>query len=45
MNSGKAIQRNEHLRQERIRHNWRQREVADQLGTTVVTVRRWEQGR
>lgn len=32
------------LRQERIQRNWRQREVAEQVGTTVVTVRRWEQG-
>ncbi|HEU5374647.1 MAG TPA: FxSxx-COOH system tetratricopeptide repeat protein [Ktedonobacteraceae bacterium] len=34
-----------HLREERMRRNWRQRDVADQLGTTVVTVRRWESGR
>lgn len=32
------------LRQERIRRNWRQREVAEQLGTTTVTVTRWERG-
>jgi|SRR5579884_783978 len=35
----------EHLRQERIRRNWRQKDLADQLGATVVTVKRWEQGR
>src|SRR5438552_5907146 len=35
---------NERLRQERIRRNWRQREVAEQLGTTPVTVTRWESG-
>lgn len=34
----------ERLRQERIRRNWRQREVADKLDTTVVTVTRWEKG-
>jgi transcriptional regulator with XRE-family HTH domain len=32
------------LRQERIRRNWRQQDVADQLETTVVTVKRWERG-
>ena len=32
------------LRQERIRRNWRQQDVADQLGTTAVTVKRWERG-
>src|SRR5215472_6150534 len=32
------------LRQERIRRNWRQQDLAEQLGTTVVTVKRWERG-
>ena len=32
------------LVQERIRHNWSQRELAKRLGTTVVTVSRWERG-
>jgi tetratricopeptide (TPR) repeat protein/transcriptional regulator with XRE-family HTH domain len=35
---------NDRLRQERIGHNWRQQDLADQLGTTVVTIRRWERG-
>ncbi len=33
------------LRKERIRHNWRQQDLADQVGTTVLTVKRWERGR
>lgn len=32
------------LRQARVRHNWRQQDLADQLGTTVGTVKRWERG-
>ncbi|HET8839810.1 MAG TPA: helix-turn-helix transcriptional regulator, partial [Ktedonobacteraceae bacterium] len=35
---------NTRLRQERIARNWRQRDLAEQLGTTVVTVKRWERG-
>ncbi len=35
----------ERLRQERIRRNWRQQDLADQLGTTVITIKRWERGR
>ncbi len=35
---------NERLRQERIRRSWRQREIAEMLGTTTVTVTRWEGG-
>ncbi|HEU5226189.1 MAG TPA: FxSxx-COOH system tetratricopeptide repeat protein [Ktedonobacteraceae bacterium] len=35
---------NNRLRQARIGRNWRQRDLADQLGTTVVTVKRWERG-
>ena len=38
------MQRNEHLRRERIGRNWRQQDVADQLGTTVTTIQRWERG-
>src|SRR5581483_363126 len=35
---------NDRLRQARIGRNWRQRDLAEQLGTTVVTVKRWERG-
>ncbi len=38
------MQRNEHLRQKRIGRNWRQQDLADQLGVTVVTIQRWERG-
>lgn len=34
----------ERLRQERMRHNYRQQDVADSVGTTVSTVKRWERG-
>jgi tetratricopeptide (TPR) repeat protein/transcriptional regulator with XRE-family HTH domain len=34
----------ERLRQERMRHNYRQQDVADYVGTTVSTVKRWERG-
>jgi predicted ATPase/DNA-binding XRE family transcriptional regulator len=44
MNGPDSTHANDLLRQERIRCNWRQREVADRLGTTVVTVNRWERG-
>ena len=36
--------RNERLRQLRIKHRWRQQDVADQLGIALVTVQRWERG-
>ncbi|GCE20871.1 helix-turn-helix domain-containing protein [Dictyobacter kobayashii] len=32
------------LRQQRMLHNWRQQDLADQLGTTVITIQRWERG-
>ncbi|HET8842670.1 MAG TPA: FxSxx-COOH system tetratricopeptide repeat protein [Ktedonobacteraceae bacterium] len=35
---------NYRLRQERIRRNWRQQELADLLGIAPVTVSRWEGG-
>jgi len=35
---------NDRLRQERIQRNWRQKDVAEQIGTTVLTVKRWEGG-
>jgi tetratricopeptide (TPR) repeat protein/DNA-binding XRE family transcriptional regulator len=44
MNIPKGAYVNNQLRQERIRRNWRQRDLADQLGTTVLTVKRWERG-
>jgi len=36
--------RNESLRKLRIGRNWRQQDVADQLGTTITTIGRWERG-
>src|SRR5256885_2586906 len=32
------------LRRERIARNWRQLDLAEQLGTTVGTIKRWERG-
>jgi len=37
-------QKNVLLRQERIARNWHQSDLAEHLGTTAVTVRRWERG-
>ncbi len=39
-----TVQWNEQLRLERINRNWRQHDLAEQLGTSVVTIQRWEQG-
>ncbi|GCE14715.1 FxSxx-COOH system tetratricopeptide repeat protein [Tengunoibacter tsumagoiensis] len=36
--------RNERLRRQRILRNWRQQDVADKLGTAVLTIQRWERG-
>jgi tetratricopeptide (TPR) repeat protein/transcriptional regulator with XRE-family HTH domain len=33
------------LRQERIRRSWRQQDLAELLGTTVATIKRWEHSR
>lgn len=44
MDSFKAMPWNERLRMERLRHHWRQREVAEKLGTAVLTIQRWERG-
>lgn len=44
MDQSNITHENNRLRQERIRHNWRQKNVAEQLGTTVLTVKRWERG-
>ncbi|MBO0796253.1 MAG: helix-turn-helix transcriptional regulator, partial [Ktedonobacteraceae bacterium] len=45
MDRPSSIRPNDRLRQERMRRHWRQQDVADQLGTTTVTVKRWERGR
>jgi len=44
MDTSNGTLANDRLRQERIRRSWRQRDLAEQLGTTVVTVKRWERG-
>ena len=44
MKTSEATQGNALLRQARIERNWRQHELAEQLGTTTVTVKRWERG-
>src|SRR6266566_8354910 len=38
------MSKNERLRQSRIERNWRQQDVADQLGVALVTIQRWERG-
>jgi len=38
------MRRNDLLRQHRIARNWRQQDVADQLGIAVITIQRWERG-
>lgn len=44
MDLSNTIHWKDRLRQERIQHSWRQREVAEHLGTTVLTITRWERG-
>jgi len=44
MKISKDAQRNNLLRLARIERNWHQHELAEQLGTTTVTVKRWERG-
>lgn len=44
MSSSQLPQANSRLRQERIQRNWRQRDLAELLGTTVITITRWERG-
>ena len=38
------MQKNERLRQYRLERHWRQRDIADQLDVSPITVRRWERG-
>lgn len=38
------VNTNAKLKEERLRRGWSQQHVADQLGTAVVTVNRWERG-
>jgi tetratricopeptide (TPR) repeat protein/transcriptional regulator with XRE-family HTH domain len=45
MQSSSRPQRNQHLRRERLLRNWRQHDLAEQLGTTPETIKRWESGR
>lgn len=44
MKPSKDTQGNDLLRQARIGRNWRQRDLAEQLDTTTVTIKRWERG-
>ncbi len=44
MGTSDSTHANTKLRQERVGRNWRQHDVAEHLGTTVVTVNRWERG-
>jgi tetratricopeptide (TPR) repeat protein/DNA-binding XRE family transcriptional regulator len=44
MYPAKPIQKHGRLRQERLQRHWRQADLAEQLGTTELTVRRWEKG-
>lgn len=44
METSSSIPWKDRLRQERIRRNWRQQDLADRLGTTLTTIQRWERG-
>jgi tetratricopeptide (TPR) repeat protein/transcriptional regulator with XRE-family HTH domain len=44
MDESPSTKWNDRLRHERVSRNWRQQDLADQLGTTVVTIQRWERG-
>ena len=44
MTTPRTLTPNNHLAQERVHREWTQREVADRLGTTSLTVSRWERG-
>lgn len=44
MSVSKTPRWNDRLRQERTLRNWRQQDLADHLGTTILTVQRWERG-
>ena len=39
-----AMPRNERLLYHRTQHNWRQQDVADELGVALATIQRWERG-
>src|SRR2546423_2094581 len=44
MNTSSGTHATSRLRQERIARNWRQMDLAEHLGTTVGTIKRWERG-
>lgn len=44
MDTSSSIHTQTRLREERMRRNWRQCDVAEQIGVTVVTIKRWEGG-
>src|SRR3954470_20173338 len=41
---GNVMQKKERLRQRRLERHWRQRDVAEQLNVSLITVQRWERG-
>lgn len=44
MSSSEVTLWKDRLRQARIEHSWRQHEVAERVGASVLTVQRWERG-